>query len=207
VNLPNSLTLGRIFLVPLLVVVLLTKFPGRELFGVSNEILGATIFAVASLTDWLDGYLARRRGQVTGLGQWMDPLADKMLVTAALVSLVANGLASAWMVAVILGREFAVTVLRSVLHARGHSLPASGIGKIKMASQVAAILLLILAPYIDEFYLFGQIAMWVATITALISAIDYSRRANAALGAKPIVASPSVKTQAERPPVSTRIRA
>jgi CDP-diacylglycerol--glycerol-3-phosphate 3-phosphatidyltransferase len=130
-----------------------------------------------------------------------------MLVTAALVSLVANGLASAWMVAVILGREFAVTVLRSVLHARGHSLPASGIGKIKMASQVAAILLLILAPYIDEFYLFGQIAMWVATITALISAIDYSRRANAALGAKPIVASPSVKTQAERPPVSTRIRA
>ncbi|HVW06234.1 MAG TPA: CDP-diacylglycerol--glycerol-3-phosphate 3-phosphatidyltransferase [Vicinamibacterales bacterium] len=206
-NLPNSLTLGRIFLVPLLVVVLLTKFPGRELFGVSNEILGATIFAVASLTDWLDGYLARRRGQVTGLGQWMDPLADKMLVTAALVSLVANGLASAWMVAVILGREFAVTVLRSVLHARGHSLPASGIGKIKMASQVAAILLLILAPYIDEFYLFGQIAMWVATITALISAIDYSRRANAALGAKPIVASPSVKTQAERPPVSTRIRA
>jgi CDP-diacylglycerol--glycerol-3-phosphate 3-phosphatidyltransferase len=207
VNLPNSLTLGRIFLVPLLVVVLLTKFPGRELFGVSNEILGATIFAVASLTDWLDGYLARRRGQVTGLGQWMDPLADKMLVTAALVSLVANGLASAWMVAVILGREFAVTVLRSVLHARGHSLPASGIGKIKMASQVAAILLLILAPYIDEFYLLGQIAMWVATITALISAIDYSRRANAALGAKPIVASPSVKTQAERPPVSTRIRA
>lgn len=206
-NLPNSLTLGRIFLVPLLVVVLLTKFPGRELFGVSNEILGATIFAVASATDWLDGYLARRRGQVTGLGQWMDPLADKMLVTAALVSLVANGLASAWMVAVILGREFAVTVLRSVLHARGHSLPASGIGKIKMASQVAAILLLILAPYIDEFYLLGQIAMWVATITALISAIDYSRRANAALGAKPVPSSSSVNAQADRPPVSTRIRA
>jgi CDP-diacylglycerol--glycerol-3-phosphate 3-phosphatidyltransferase len=207
VNLPNSLTLGRIFLVPLLVVVLLTKFPGRELFGVSNEILGAAIFAVASLTDWLDGYLARRRGQVTGLGQWMDPLADKMLVTAALVSLVANGLASAWMVAVILGREFAVTVLRSVLHARGHSLPASSIGKVKMAAQVAAILLLILAPYIDEFYLFGQIAMWVATITALVSAIDYSRRANAALGAKAVTSAPAVNTQTERPPVSTRIRA
>jgi CDP-diacylglycerol--glycerol-3-phosphate 3-phosphatidyltransferase len=137
----------------------------------------------------------------------MDPLADKMLVTAALVSLVANGLASAWMVAVILGREFAVTVLRSVLHARGHSLPASGVGKIKMASQVAAILLLILAPYIDEFYLLGQIAMWVATITALISAIDYSRRANAALGAKPVPSSASVNAQADRPPVSTRIRA
>jgi CDP-diacylglycerol--glycerol-3-phosphate 3-phosphatidyltransferase len=206
VNLPNSLTLGRIFLVPLLVVVLLTKFPGRELAGVSNEILGAAIFAVASLTDWLDGYLARRRGQVTGLGQWMDPLADKMLVTAALVSLVANGLASAWMVAVILGREFAVTVLRSVLHARGHALPASGMGKIKMASQVVAILLLILSPYIEEFYLLGQIAMWIVTITALVSAIDYSRRANAALGAKPAASLP-VDTQTERPRVSTRIRA
>jgi CDP-diacylglycerol--glycerol-3-phosphate 3-phosphatidyltransferase len=130
-----------------------------------------------------------------------------MLVTAALVSLVANGLASAWMVAVILGREFAVTVLRSVLHARGHSLPASSIGKVKMAAQVAAILLLILAPYIDEFYLFGQIAMWVATITALVSAIDYSRRANAALGAKAVTSAPAVNTQTERPPVSTRIRA
>src|SRR5688572_6170464 len=88
VNLPNTLTLGRIFLVPLLVVVLLTGFDGREVFGVSNEILGATIFGLASLTDWLDGFLARRRGQVTGLGEWMDPLADKLLVTAALISLV-----------------------------------------------------------------------------------------------------------------------
>jgi CDP-diacylglycerol--glycerol-3-phosphate 3-phosphatidyltransferase len=185
-NLPNTLTLGRIFLVPLLVVVLLTKFPGRELFGVSNEILGAAIFAVASATDWLDGYLARRRGQVTGLGQWMDPLADKMLVTAALVSLVANGLASAWMVAVILGREFAVTVLRSVVHARGQSLPASPLGKIKLVSQVVAILLLIMSPHLEEFYVLGVAALWVATITALVSAVDYSRKANAALGAKPI---------------------
>lgn len=184
-NLPNTLTLGRIFLVPLLVVVLLTKFPGRELFGVSNEMLGAAIFAVASATDWLDGYLARRRGQVTGLGQWMDPLADKLLVTAALVSVVANGLASAWMVAVILGREFAVTVLRSVVHARGQTLPASPLGKVKMASQVVAILLLILSPHLEQFYILGTAALWVATITALVSAVDYSRKANAALGAKP----------------------
>jgi CDP-diacylglycerol--glycerol-3-phosphate 3-phosphatidyltransferase len=189
-NLPNTLTLGRIFLVPLLVVVLLTKFPGRELFGVSNEILGAAIFAVASATDWLDGYLARRRGQVTGLGQWMDPLADKLLVTAALVSVVANGLASAWMVAVILGREFAVTVLRSVVHARGQSLPASPLGKIKMVSQVVAILLLILSPHLEEFYILGSAALWVATITALVSAVDYSRKANAALGARPAPAPP-----------------
>src|SRR4029079_13466816 len=184
--LPNTITVGRIFLVPLLVVVLLTKFDGREWFGIDNEALGAAIFAIASATDWLDGYLARRRGQVTGLGQWMDPLADKLLVTAALISLVANGLASAWMVAVILGREFAVTVLRSIVHARGQALPASSIGKIKMVAQVVAILLLILSPHLSEFYVLGQAALWVATFAALISAVDYSRRANAALGTKPL---------------------
>ena len=118
-NLPNAITLGRIFLVPLLVVVLLTNPKDIELFGVSKEMLGAMIFGVASLTDWLDGYLARRRKQVTGFGQWMDPLADKLLVTAALVSLVYLELAPAWMVVVILFREFAVTVLRSMAHARG----------------------------------------------------------------------------------------
>ena len=118
-NLPNALTLGRIFLVPLLVVVLLTKFEGRLILGVRKELVGAAIFGLASLTDWLDGYLARRRKQVTTLGQLMDPLADKLLITAALVSLVQMDLAPAWMVAVILGREFAVTVLRSIAHARG----------------------------------------------------------------------------------------
>jgi len=186
VNLPNALTLGRIFLVPLLVVVLLTSFDGRKVFGVSNEILGAAIFGVASFTDWLDGFLARRRGQVTGLGQWMDPLADKLLITAALVSLVQLDLAPAWMVAVILGREFAVTVLRSIVHARGYSMPASRIGKIKMAAQVTAILLLILggARHLPLFHRVGQIALWVATIAAIVSAIDYTRRANAAFGAK-----------------------
>nr|MBP6716391.1 CDP-diacylglycerol--glycerol-3-phosphate 3-phosphatidyltransferase [Acidobacteriota bacterium] len=111
-NLPNTLTVGRIFLVPLLVVVLLTKLDTWWPFGFSKEVLGAAIFAVASATDWADGYLARRRGQVTDFGQWMDPLADKLLVTAALVSLVSLDLAPAWMVAVILGRELAITVLR-----------------------------------------------------------------------------------------------
>jgi CDP-diacylglycerol--glycerol-3-phosphate 3-phosphatidyltransferase len=177
VNLPNALTLGRIFLVPLLVVVLLTGFDGRDLFGITNEMLGAAIFAVASFTDWLDGYIARRHGQVTGLGQWMDPLADKLLVTAALISLVQLELAPAWMVAVILGREFAVTVLRTFVHARGEALPASIIGKIKMAAQVVAILLLILGPdHIQGFFVLGHIALWVATIAALVSAFDYWRR-------------------------------
>ena len=121
-NLPNSITVARIFLVPLLVVVLLTNLGSVRLFGVSKETLGATIFAIASLTDWLDGYLARRRKQVTGLGQWMDPLADKMLITAAFISLVQMNAARAWLVAIILGREFAVTGLRSIVHASGHTL-------------------------------------------------------------------------------------
>ena len=120
------------------------------------------------MTDWLDGYLARRRKQVTDFGQWMDPLADKLLVTAALISLVQMELAPAWMVAVILGREFSVTVLRSIAHARGQTLPASPIGKVKMVAQVVAILVLILGRgRMQQFFIVGKIALWVATITAL----------------------------------------
>ena len=97
VNLPNAITIGRIFLVPLLVVVLLTQFEGRLILGVRKELVGAAIFGLASLTDWLDGYLARRRQQVTTLGQFMDPLADKLLITAALVA-GPDGLAQSWIV-------------------------------------------------------------------------------------------------------------
>jgi CDP-diacylglycerol--glycerol-3-phosphate 3-phosphatidyltransferase len=180
VNLPNSLTLARIVLVPLLVVVLLTTSKPWEPFGVSKELLAAAIFAIASLTDWADGFLARRRKQVTGLGQWMDPLADKLLVTAALVSLAQMGLAASWMVVVILGREFAVTLLRAVAHARGQALPASPIGKFKMAAQVVAILALILAGRSDDaLRAIGTGALWVATVAALVSAADYYRHFNA----------------------------
>jgi CDP-diacylglycerol--glycerol-3-phosphate 3-phosphatidyltransferase len=178
-NLPNTLTLGRIFLVPLLVVVLLTKFEGPVILGVKKELLGAAIFGLASLTDWLDGYLARRRKQVTALGQLMDPLADKLLITAALVSLVQMDLAPAWMVAIVLGREFAVTVLRSVAHSRGVAIPASPLGKFKMVSQVVAILLLILAGETwPALVVLGQLALWVAVFTAVASAVDYYRRFN-----------------------------
>src|SRR5919204_3659812 len=143
-NLPNALTLGRIFLVPLLVVVLLTKFEGHLILGVRKELVGAAIFGLASLTDWLDGYLARRRKQVTAFGQFTDPLADKLLTIAAFISLVQMGLAPAWMVAVLIGRDFAVTALRSRAHARGVAMPASLLAKIKMIAQVVAILALIL---------------------------------------------------------------
>jgi CDP-diacylglycerol--glycerol-3-phosphate 3-phosphatidyltransferase len=173
-NLPNALSLARIFLVPLLVVVLLTKFEGRAIVGLPKEYVAAAIFLVASLTDWLDGYLARRRQQVTALGQWLDPLADKLLITAALVSLVQMGRAPAWMVAVIIGRELAVTGLRSVAQTRGQSMPASPLGKLKMTTQVIAILLLILgADYLGSLALLGTVALWAVLAFAVWSAVEY----------------------------------
>src|SRR6476646_3144434 len=155
-NLPNSLTVTRIRLVSLLVVVLLTKFVGRQILGVPTEVVGAGIFGIASLTDWADGYLARRRKQVTPLGQVIDPLADKLLTSAALISLVPLGLVQSWMVAVIIGREFAVTTLRSLAYARGVAMPASPLGKVKMVAQVVAILALILAHGRVPFWWIGQ---------------------------------------------------
>jgi len=208
VNLPNAITLGRIFLVPLLVVVLMTNPKEFALWGVPKEIVGAVIFAVASLTDWLDGYLARRRKQVTGLGQWMDPLADKLLVTAAFVSLAYLELAPAWMVTVIIGREFFVTVLRSIAHARGLAMPASPLGKVKMVAQVAAILILILDQgHLPALNYMGQLALWIATLSALVSAVDYSRRINVIMTARPApeaVAEP--ETPAEATPKEARSR-
>ena len=124
-NLPNALTLARIVLVPLLVVVLLTEVEGTRILGVSKELAGAAIFALASMTDWLDGYLARRRRQVTWLGQMLDPLADKLLTSAAFISLVQLGLAPAWMVAIVIGRDFAITGLRSLAYNKGFTMPAS----------------------------------------------------------------------------------
>jgi CDP-diacylglycerol--glycerol-3-phosphate 3-phosphatidyltransferase len=181
-NLPNSLTVSRIFLVPLLVVVLLTQFEGRQILGVSKEIVGAAIFAIASITDWLDGFLARRRKQITPLGQVIDPLADKLLTSAALISLVQMELASAWMVAIIIGRDFAVTALRSIAYARGVVVPASPLGKSKLVAQVIAILALILGrDHLQGFVVIGEVALWVAVAAALVSAFDYFRRFNVIL--------------------------
>jgi CDP-diacylglycerol--glycerol-3-phosphate 3-phosphatidyltransferase len=173
-NLPNSLTVARIFLVPVLVSVLLTKFEGRLVMGLPVELVAAAIFGLASLTDWLDGYLARRRKQVTPLGQILDPLADKLLISATLVSLVQLGLASAWMVGVIIGREIAVTGLRNLAYSRGLAMPASGLGKFKMASQVTAILLLILGwERVPALLVLGQATLWVVLVTAVVSAVAY----------------------------------
>jgi CDP-diacylglycerol--glycerol-3-phosphate 3-phosphatidyltransferase len=186
-NLPNSLTVSRIFLVPLLVVVLLTQFEGRQILGVSKEIVGAAIFAIASITDWLDGFLARRRKQITPLGQVIDPLADKLLTSAALISLVQMELASAWMVAIIIGRDFAVTALRSIAYARGVVVPASPLGKSKLVAQVIAILALILGrDHLQGFVVIGEVALWVAVAAALVSAFDYFRRFNVILNPRTV---------------------
>ena len=143
-NLPNSLTLLRIFIVPLLVVVLLTPF-SENWFGVPRHILGVALFLGAALTDYLDGHLARSRGQVTRLGQLLDPIADKLLISAALISLVENQLAPAWAVVIIIGREFAVTGLRSIAATDGVVISASKMGKFKMLVQVLTVALLIVS--------------------------------------------------------------
>src|SRR3989337_3411128 len=168
-NLPNSLTILRIFLVPLLVVVLLTRFPNWEFIGVA-------IFLAAALTDWLDGHIARRRRQITALGAWLDPIADKVLVGAAFIALVEMRLAPAWMVVIIVGREVTVTALRNIALMRGFSIAVSGFGKAKMAVEVVTITTLILGERSQMMESFGHAALWLAMALALISAFQYFRR-------------------------------
>ena len=167
-NLPNSLTILRIFLIPLLVVVLLTRFPNKEFIGVA-------IFLAAALTDWLDGYLARRRRQITAIGTWLDPVADKLLVTSALIAMVEMGLAPAWMVVILVGREVAVTGLRNVALAKGIVIEVSELGKAKMATQVGAITAIILGTQFALIEAIGYWALWLAVLLAVVSAAQYFR--------------------------------
>lgn len=173
-NLPNSLTLLRIFLVPFLVVVLLTKFDGREYVGLA-------IFLIAAITDLLDGYFARKYKQVTRLGILLDPIADKLLISSALISLVELGLAPAWMIVIIIGREFAVSGLRTIASQQGVTIAASPLGKGKTVTQVIAVALLILGYELGEFMWLGKSALWVVMIFALGSGIDYFIRFSSAI--------------------------
>ncbi len=190
-NLPNYLSFARILMVPILVVVLLTRVTNHELIGV-------LVFWVASLTDLLDGYLARRWKQVTTLGKLLDPLADKLLISGALISLVELDLAPAWMTFIILGREMAITGLRGIASEEGITIAAERMGKWKLGAQIAAISCLILGPkldawlyewtHLDIFRLFihlprpfsffwgmGMLLLWVAMILAVWSAASYFR--------------------------------
>ncbi|HUG54365.1 MAG TPA: CDP-diacylglycerol--glycerol-3-phosphate 3-phosphatidyltransferase [Vicinamibacteria bacterium] len=171
-NLPNALTALRIFLVPVLVVVLLTR--ARTPAGL---FLGTAIFGIAVLTDYLDGYFARRRNQVTRLGIILDPIADKLLTAAAFLSLIEMDAVPvpAWMVMIILGRELAVTGLRNVAAGWGHLIPASGLGKGKMVAQVVAIFLLLLAQEFAILYAPAMAALWAVVVLAVVSGVDYFR--------------------------------
>lgn len=196
-NLPNTLTIGRIVLVPLLMVVLLTEFEELRVLGVPKEYIAAGIFLLAALTDWLDGYLARRRQQVTTVGQLLDPLADKLLIIAALVSLVQLGVAPAWMAAIIIGRELAVTGLRSFAQSRGIIMPASSLGKVKMAAEVIAVMLLLVGAAGWSWLLWlGYVTLWAVVIVALWSAADYYRKYAVASSTPKVTEFP---VDAERP--------
>src|SRR6266481_5244479 len=146
-NLPNSLTIARIFFVPLLVAVLVAQNVSIRILGVTvtNEWLALAIFLVAAATDLLDGYLARRWKQVTTIGTLLDPIADKMLVSAALISLVQVRVIPGWLVVLLVGREFAVSGLRSIAAAEGYTIQASELGKTKTFFQVVSISLLLLS--------------------------------------------------------------
>jgi CDP-diacylglycerol--glycerol-3-phosphate 3-phosphatidyltransferase len=171
VNLPTQLTLGRICLVPLVVVFLIST-------DSIHSLVAAILFAAAALTDWLDGLIARRRGQVTTLGKLLDPVADKVLVAAALISLVQVGKVDAWIVVVMIGREFAVTGLRSVSAAQGVVIAASDLAKYKTITQYLAVILLILEKNVPlglegDFVYLSRGMLWTAVILTVVSGVDY----------------------------------
>jgi CDP-diacylglycerol--glycerol-3-phosphate 3-phosphatidyltransferase len=162
-NVPNVLTVLRIVAVPVLVVVLLGAIPG-------GDALAAAVFALAALTDGLDGYIARSQGSVTTFGKLMDPLADKLLIVAALISLVSLGRLDAWVAMVIISREIAVTGLRSLAAERGVVIAASWLGKVKTALQVAAVLALIA---VNPATVWVDVLVYTAVAATVISGFDY----------------------------------
>ena len=169
-NFPNSLTLLRIFFVPLLVALLLTK-------GQSLDLWAAGVLLAAAGTDFLDGYLARKHGQITALGILLDPIADKLLVCSALIALVELRLIPAWIVVIIVGRELAVSGLRAVAAAQGFVMEASDLGKAKMVLEVAAVTTLVLERHYEALtaadYHLGTILVWLVMFLAVASAVQY----------------------------------
>lgn len=162
-NVPNLLTVLRIVAVPVVVVALLDETP-------EGDVIAAIVFALAALTDGLDGYIARRRREVTTFGKLMDPIADKLLITAALVSLVSLDRLAAWVAMVIIAREFAVTGLRAVAAERGAVISASWLGKVKTALQVLAIFALIA---FEPTPLWVDLTVYAAVAMTVISGLDY----------------------------------
>jgi CDP-diacylglycerol---glycerol-3-phosphate 3-phosphatidyltransferase len=184
VNLPNYITLTRIAAIPLLIWILCTPRFSGELSG-EREILASTVFILASITDGIDGYLARKRGQITTMGMLLDPLADKLLIAAAFITLVQFNpvLVPAWMAVVIIGREFLVSGLRSIAASEGFTIQASELGKFKMLVQIISVVAVILARrwhewplfsgYIFPVYWIAWVAIWFMVLLSLVSALDY----------------------------------
>ena len=179
-NLPNKITLARIFLVPIIMVFLLIRFDLGEIriageVTTYSELIATFIFIVAASTDGLDGYIARKRKLVTNLGKFLDPLADKLLISAALISLVEMQRLDAWIAVVIISREFAVTGLRMVAAAEGDVIAASKLGKVKTVTQIIAIVLLMLNnfPFNYLHLPFASLMIWVAVMMTIVSGIDY----------------------------------
>lgn len=179
-NLPNKITLARIALIPVFMIIMLVPFQwgslhiGEESIPVAH-LAGAILFIIASTTDWVDGYYARKLNLVTNFGKFLDPLADKLLVSAALITLVQFDLAPAWMVIIIISREFAVTGLRLVLAGTGEVVAANMLGKIKTWAQIIAVAALLLhnLPFELVSFPFGDIALWVAVLFTVVSGWDY----------------------------------
>jgi CDP-diacylglycerol--glycerol-3-phosphate 3-phosphatidyltransferase len=171
-NIPNLLSISRILAVPIFIVLMLEPSPLRALFA-------GIVFSLASATDWLDGHLARKWGQVTRTGKLLDPIADKILIMSALVTLVEirSDVVHAWIAIVIIGREFAVTGLRAIASSENIIIPAETVGKYKVGAQITAVLALLLDYYMTNEWLrdLGSLALWVAMILAVYSAIQYFR--------------------------------
>lgn len=177
-NIPNTLTLLRIFFVPLLVAALVTD--QRTLYlgswSAANEQVALAIFLCAAATDILDGYLARRWKQITTVGTLLDPVADKILVSSALISLVQVAAVPAWMAILVIGREFAVTGLRSIAASSGITIKASDLGKTKMIAQVIAISLLMLSRRTPSIHGYAMLWMWGVVVSGVLSAVLYFRK-------------------------------
>ena len=182
-NLPNSITLIRIASIPLLMWILLSpRFNG---VNGERELLASAIFIAAATTDGIDGYLARKRGQVTTMGILLDPLADKLLIAAAFVTLVQlnSSLVPAWIAVVVIGREFLVSGLRSIAASEGFTIEASELGKFKMVVQIVAVVAVILdhhwkewpiySHYIFPIHWIAYVAIWFMVCVSLASAVDY----------------------------------
>lgn len=179
-NIPNQITVSRIIMIPIFVLFMLVDlgWGNVSLLGATlpvEHLLGAIIFIIAAVTDFIDGYYARKHNLVTNMGKFLDPLADKLLVSAALIILVELGFAPAWVVIIIISREFAVTGLRLILADEGEVVAAQQLGKIKMWTQIIAISSLLLHNIIFEMFSipFGTIMLYVCLFFTLWSGWDY----------------------------------